>query len=368
VVRQDADAGSTASDGAFPAINVDVTSLQKQDTDAEPNVRERADSQRQLTQRAENAYKSDLKLPIGAEFEHRSFWGRIRGATKKVLCLDRGGRDFPLFPDDTFLVSYPRSGNTWARFLIANLLDGDSPITFANIDRKIPEPAAVSRRQLARVPRPRIIKSHEYFDPRYRRLIYIVRDPRDVAVSNYYFQLKKRFIPDGYPMDEYISLFVSTGIDVFASWAENVTSWIATRGTSRDFLLLKYEEMTKEPERELSKIASFLGIPAAPERLARAVELSSPQRMRELEKQETDVWQVTRNTRKDIPFVRDAKSGAWGRALSKNQLERIESAWAPIMVALGYEPTLVNRAKPDPLLASSLPRQFALERLLPCSE
>jgi hypothetical protein len=301
-------------------------------------------------------------LPIGVELERRGFWGRLRGRTKTFLGLDRDGRDFPLFPDDTFLVSYPRSGNTWTRFLIANLVYDETPITFANIDQKIPEPAAVSRRELARVPRPRIIKSHEYFDPRYRKLIYIVRDPRDVVVSNYYFQLKKGFIPDGYPMDQYVSLFVSTGVDVFASWAENVSSWLATRDGRSDFLLLKYEDMTKEPERELSKIASFLKIPASRARLARAVELSSAQRMRDLEKKEMDVWEVTKNTRKDIPFVRGATPGVWRSALSKGQVEQIESAWCPIMVALGYQPTLANPAKPDSWSTSFARFQSAAER------
>jgi len=291
-----------------------------------------------------------LKLPIGAELEHLGWWKRTRRAAKTVLGLDREGRDFPLYPDDTFLVSYPRSGNTWTRFLIANLIDDEHPATFANIDARIPEPAAMSRRQLASVPRPRIIKSHEYFDPRYRRLIYLVRDPRDVVVSNYYFQLKKRFIPNGYPMDEYVPAFVSTGIDRFASWGENVAGWLATRSSSSDFLLLKYEEMTKEPERELSKIASFLNIPVNHARIARAVELSSVQRMRELEKEEMDSWKVTRNTRKDIPFIRTATPGAWRSVLSNCQVEQIECAWWPIMTALGYEATVANPAQPNPNL------------------
>jgi hypothetical protein len=302
--------------------------------------------------------KPGLKLPFGSELERRGFWARAKGRTKTFLGLDRAGRDFPLFPDDTFLVSYPRSGNTWTRFLIANLIDGDTPTTFANIDRKVPEPAAVSRRQLAKVPRPRIIKSHEYFDPRYRKLIYIVRDPRDVLVSNYYFQLKKGFIPDDYPMDDYVSIFVSTGVDVFATWAENVMSWLATRGGRNEFLLLKYEEMTKEPEQELSKIASFLKIPASRARVARAVELSSAQRMRELEKQEMDVWKVTRNTRRDIPFVRSASPGAWKLVLSRAQVEQIESVWSPIMVALGYQTMLEKTTEPDPRLAACMPLQL----------
>ena len=49
------------------------------------------------------------------------------------------GRRLTVFRDDVFLVSYPRSGNTWTRFLIGNLLDQEDPVTFANIESRIPE-------------------------------------------------------------------------------------------------------------------------------------------------------------------------------------------------------------------------------------
>jgi len=44
-----------------------------------------------------------------------------------------------VFPDDLFVVSYPRSGNTWTRFLLGNLIYQDEPITFANVERRLPQ-------------------------------------------------------------------------------------------------------------------------------------------------------------------------------------------------------------------------------------
>jgi hypothetical protein len=49
------------------------------------------------------------------------------------------------------------------------------------------------------MPRPGIIKSHQYFDPRYKRVIYVVRDPRDVALSQFHFHRKRGLIEDSYP-------------------------------------------------------------------------------------------------------------------------------------------------------------------------
>jgi hypothetical protein len=268
---------------------------------------------------------------------------------KFLLGTSRGGRNFQIFPDDTFLVSYPKSGNTWTRFLVANLLHPDEPVTFTNIERIVPDNVKNTRKELARIPRPRIVKSHEYFDCRYKKLVYIVRDPRDIVVSYYHYHLKTRVIEDGFPLAQYVARFLRGEVDAYASWNENVLSWLATRGESPDFLLLRYEDMMANPLAELRKIAAFLGLPRSEEQLAKAVERSSADRMRELEKKEANVWINTKKTRKDIPFVRTAKSGGWKESLPADLAQQIESAWGPTMRKLGYA------------LSSANPRQAAVE-------
>ena len=256
-----------------------------------------------------------------------------------MLNLNRGGRNFKVFPDDRFLVSYPRSGNTWTRFLIANLLFSDRDINFLNIDYLIPDVLNLTRRELNRVPRPRLIKSHEYFDPRYKKIIYIVRDPRDVAVSHYFFQLKEGYFQDGYPMERFIQRWVAGDVDAFfASWGENVASWLAARGGRPDFLLLRYEDMKANPMRELAKVGDFLGIRYDQAALERAVQLSAADRMRKLEKDNEQRWIGTKKRRKDVRFIRSASVGGWQSTLSERDVATIENAWAPVMRVLGYEP------------------------------
>jgi hypothetical protein len=88
---------------------------------------------------------------------------------------------------------------------------------------------------------------------------------------------------------------------------------------------------------ETAKIAEFLGIQADEARLKAAVERSSADKMRKLEKQDADKWTGTKNTVKDIPFVRSAKSGGWKESLPHHAVEQIEVAWSPLMNFLGYE-------------------------------
>ena len=266
---------------------------------------------------------------------------------KKALGTDIAERNFAIFPDDTFLVSYPRSGNTWTRFLIANLVYPNADVSFKNIERLIPDTSSQSSRALRRTPRPRIIKTHEYFDHRCRKIICIVRDPRDVVLSYYDFQRKYRHIQDGYPMQDYVNDFVRGNLNSrdWGTWGENVASWFYTRGKTKDFLLLRYEDMMADPARELTRTAAFLGIDSDPAHIEQAVQRSSADRMREMEKRESKDWVATKNHRQDIPFVRVAKSGGWKEKLPLECVAQIESAWGEVMVALGYE--LVSATAPS---------------------
>jgi hypothetical protein len=269
---------------------------------------------------------------------------RALAEAKRVLTgRQMARRGATIFPDDVYLVSYPRSGNTWTRFLVANLLNPEDSATFTNIESRVAEIYFNPDHALRKLPRPRLLKSHEAFHPNYPRVICIVRDPRDVAVSFYHHNVKARNIPDTYPMDDFIPRFMRAEFDPWwGSWADNVMSWIKMREGRDAFLLLRYEDMKEDSPRELLKIARFLqkagfnNIDASPEKVAQAVQLSSPERMRELEKQEAGKYAQLKQTRQDKPFVRSAQAGGWKSVLSRESVALIEREWGAIMKSLGY--------------------------------
>jgi Sulfotransferase domain len=282
----------------------------------------------------------------------------LKFVAKYLLGLDQAERNFAVYPDDTFLVSYPRSGNTWTRFLIANLLHPEQQVTFANIERLIPDTSSQSNRALKRTPRPRFIKTHAYFDHKYGKVIYIVRDPRDVALSYYHFQRKYRQIEDDYSLEQYVDDYVSGRLISISwgTWGENVASWISTRGQSSRFLLLRYEDMIEDSEHELARVARFLELSAEPQLLLRAIERSSADRMREMEKLEANEWVATKKHRKDIPFVGAATSGKWKELLPESSVRSIEAAWGGLMASLGYELVAGFPHKRQPVLAAAMDR------------
>lgn len=273
---------------------------------------------------------------------------RVRGLINHLgriadVALDRhpAGRNLTVLPGDVFVVSYPKSGNTWTRFLLGNLIYEDEPVTFANVESRLPSLYVHSDRKLRRLPR--ILKSHDCFDPRYKTIIYIVRDPRDVVVSAYHYAIKLGVVSETYPIDEFVPALLDgsfeSGLLVnprWGSWYDNVASWLAMQH-NRKLLLLRYEDMLDDPQRELVRVADFLGLEATPERLARAIRLSSADHMRELEKMQAAEWSLTKDTRPDMAFVRKARAGTWRSELPPRAVSEIEAAWGSLMRTLGYE-------------------------------
>src|SRR5260370_14108680 len=160
-----------------------------------------------------------------------SSWRKSIVAYARVVTKRQAAaRGLTVYPDDTFLVSFPRSGNTWTRFLVCNLIDADHPVDFRQLESRIPEIYDVTDRALRKFPRPRIIKSHESFDPRYKQVIYIVRDPLDVVLSYYEFQLKRRVITDNCTLEEFLPRFMESEFEPkTGSWRGHELNSMATR-------------------------------------------------------------------------------------------------------------------------------------------
>src|SRR5262245_22266947 len=68
-------------------------------------------------------------------------WYGLAHTLWSMACFGKVGaaRAVTVYPDDTYLTSYPRSGNIWARFLIGNLLYGPDPVTSVNLETRVPD-------------------------------------------------------------------------------------------------------------------------------------------------------------------------------------------------------------------------------------
>jgi len=274
--------------------------------------------------------------------------GYVKGITSAVLGRRHAGRNLTVLPNDLYVVGYYRSGNTWSRFLVGNLLNPSNPVTFDNVWQRVPPIYLFPDRVLRTLPR--VLMSHECFDPRYPRVLYIVRDPRDVAVSFYYYALKMRIIADGFAVDDFVTRFIKGEIVPYANrvgcWEDHVLSWIRLRRGKPGFHLARYEDLQADTAREITKWLPVLRINSSPAEVEQAVRLSSANKMRSLEEKQSKKWHHTKRSRQDIRFVGAAKSGGWQEKLSPKSISAIEHAWGATMEELGYELT----TRPQPLM------------------
>jgi hypothetical protein len=237
---------------------------------------------------------------------------------------------------DVFLVSYPKSGNTWLKFMLAELLggrevdlDNDSTV-IADVGSHRSTPAVLPHGG-------RLIKSHEpYSGPQrrvYRRAIYLIRDGRDVAVS-YYYTLIRRGLFEG-EFSPFLKLFLEGGVDGYRPWHEHVRSWLESPLAAEDSLLtLRYEDLLSDPVDKLSATMEFLGAPVAPERAEETVRAYSAERMRERER--TSQFHE-RKKRQDIMFVRTAGSGDWTQVFSDRDEALFAEVTGGLLGRLGYD-------------------------------
>ena len=246
-------------------------------------------------------------------------------------------------PGILWLASYPRSGNTWVRFLLTNLLFEEvnkSRIIADYIDEIVDPLYPVSRPTDRSVTvfgskSVNIVKTHLPFcesmplRDQTAGAIYILRNPLDVAVS-----LWKRRIVDS---ENALNSFLTRGLvpDVFGlqdtSWQAHVHGWLQQGGSTHSYpvILVKYEDLVSDTFATCAKILDWLGIERSPGHVQRAVDLSSIGHLRKIEaaevKNEVPGIFFTLERKAAIKagrrFLADAKSNNYRGYLTEDQVQ-----------------------------------------------
>ena len=231
-----------------------------------------------------------------------------------------------LYSDDIFITSYPKSGNTWLRFLLANLLKRqDEEIDFHTVHNYVPE-VGKQEEIIKTLKRPRVMKSHAPYMSEYPKVIYLIRDGRDVYVS-YYFHRLKQLSPDC-TFREYLERQ-----DHYpGTWGEHVASWVFRESTSK-MLIVRYEDLVQDCPKELKRILEFIGINRTESQLKSAEKASCFKNMRRIECEKGRLYQ---NGGPDI-FMRSGKTGDWKDFFKREEKMIFKAREGQFLVKLGYE-------------------------------
>lgn len=202
-----------------------------------------------------------------------------------------------VYNSDLFIVEFPKSGITWFSTILANLYRIKDPSnklpTLFNLEQIIGDVHQTKNIQIPNTfPNHRTIKSHAEFNPYYRNVVYLIRNPYSVMESYY------NYLSGQGKIDVSISEFVQGSKYGVNAWVRHVESWLHPV-KEPNFHLLKYESLIDNPAEEIGSLVNNLGMGFSSEEIAQAVSLSSFENM----KKDNELYNRTAPFRK-YNFVR----------------------------------------------------------------
>lgn len=259
------------------------------------------------------------------------------------------------------VVGYPKSGNTWITRLTGSLVD--CPVEgFLYGNHK--EIASEGKNRESEY---RIYKSHHQFfelskeDIKSSKIIYVIRDPRDVAISGrHFFSFFKPIFPNiniSSKKEPFVKMtsFIKHKINGIQwrltnkSLARNIMnkailygnkdvhhwcriSWkthISLYINNPDILKIQYESLLSNPLPESKRILNFIGIKKDEEKILKAIDNQSFEIKKENYLKEKNISKAN--------FLRKGKKNQWKSILSKKENHLFVSNLKNELINLGYD-------------------------------
>ena len=267
-------------------------------------------------------------MDVGTRIRRARFRSRIL-RTPAVARRYRG-----LVPSDGFLASYPRSGTTWLRFLLSEALTG-RPSSFDADGTAVPYVGDHDGAPEILPGGGRLVMTHETRFRGERRVLYVVRDPRAVAVSEFRWLIRRQLIDDD--LDRFVGDFVRGRSNPWGSWRDHVVGWRRSDAARAGMLrVIRYERLRADPVEVLGHVVRFLGADVPEARLTAAVERNSLEAMQRKEARAPDDA-FAKGVRRDVRFVSTGQTTGWRSTLTPDHVRTIEDAFGPVMRAVGYD-------------------------------
>ncbi|UYV68931.1 hypothetical protein LAZ67_6001690 [Cordylochernes scorpioides] len=239
--------------------------------------------------------------------------------------------------DDIFIASYPKSGSHWTQYIIQLLFNKGEPCKSYEDFKKCSlfiDLEGVNKAD--NLNNPRMLATHFPYDKcpknEITKYIFVLRNPKDVIVSYYYFLTG--IIKDPLDLDSTFDLFLE-GKLMYGDYFKYTKTWYEHRDDP-NILILTYEEMKEELEKSIMKIAKFLNMEEAlkenPEIVEKVIKNCSVEETKKVlktdtsniskEKGEAPIPEVLKE-KSNITIVRKGIVGDWKTHLTREQEERL---------------------------------------------
>ncbi|XP_076408573.1 sulfotransferase 1A1-like [Peromyscus maniculatus bairdii] len=254
-------------------------------------------------------------------------------------------QNLTVWPDDLLISTYPKSGTTWMSEILDMIYqDGQlEKCRRAPIYARVPFlefkcPGVPSGLEsLEETPAPRLLKTHlplsllppSLLDQKIK-VIYIARNPKDVAVSYYnFYSMAKGLFPDPGTWESFLENFMDGKVS-YGSWFQHVKEWWELTHT-HPVLYLFYEDMKEDPKREIKKILEFLGHSLPEETVDLIVYHTSFKKMKENPMANYTTLSSHHMDHSVSPFMRKGVAGDWKNTFTVAQNERFDVQYAEKM-------------------------------------
>ncbi|XP_797930.4 sulfotransferase 1C2A [Strongylocentrotus purpuratus] len=286
-------------------------------------------------------------------YEHE---GVIMAHLMPKRALDRV-RQFKVKSDDFFIVTYPKSGTTWAEqisLLIKH--DGDTsklegshimkmiPFIELCMDSKNPETAPLKIDEAEKMPSPRFMRTHclpkflpldvSTDDPK-GKVLYVARNPKDAAVSYYHFCHFIDALPSYESWDVFFEEFLAGRVPQ-GSWFENVLPWWKRRDHP-NVLFLKYEDMKKDLPAAVKQIVEFMGKSFTADVIQKISDASTFKAMKKSPSANPDFLIKGEAAEGSRSFMRKGIVGDWKNYFTDDQNKRFDEFYNKEMAGSGLE-------------------------------
>ncbi|XP_074500052.1 cytosolic sulfotransferase 3-like isoform X1 [Sebastes fasciatus] len=245
-------------------------------------------------------------------------------------------QNFQARPDDILIATYPKAGTTWVSYILDLLYFGQTERqTSIPIYDRVPFlelilPSVFTGKDMVDdLPTsPRLIKTHlpvqfvpKSFWEQNCRIVYVARNAKDNAVSNYHFARMNSNSPEPGDWSTFLQNFME-GKVVYGSWYDHVSGWWEKKQTHSRFHYVFYEDLIKDTGQEIDRLCSFLGLTPSAEEKERVTTEVKFDNMKQ-NKMSNFSTLLTMN-QKVSPFMRKGKVGDWKNHFTVAQHEKFD--------------------------------------------
>ena len=227
---------------------------------------------------------------------------------------------------DVFIVGYPKSGHTWFQNLVAGIVYGVDPAIAPDTLIQELVPDLQQKNYYKRFQTPMFFKSHYLPRPEYRRVVYLLRDGRDVMVS---FLHHNRAL---YQNDLDLMQMITQAKYLPGKWHEHVERWMANPYAA-EMLIIRYETLIENPLAELTRFCAWINVKRSDAELQNVIQKCSFANQQQKEK--TSGWD-NREWPKDKLFIRRGQIGSYKDEMPPDVLQEFWQDAQKTLARFGY--------------------------------